>query len=521
MIKASVRLAACVIAICTPLTRTPTSLTTPVFGHAASDRGAAPVQAARLTLASYLSYHGGAGDDYALGVKVDASGYIYVVGTTNSSRSQPSIFVSKLDPTGKRLLYTTLLNDGCESEAGGIALDRIGNAYVTGSYVVKDSSGLCDLTEVVVARFSQVGAPTYISKFGGQSGFEAKDVGYGIAVDSLGNAYVTGQISSDDHFPTSAGAFMKIGPGFVHTDAFVLKVDTAGKLVYSTILGGSDLDGAQSIAVDGRGDAFVTGQTSSIDFPTTANAFERRWAKPHGIATAFVSELNASGSTLLYSSYLSGNAAEQGLGIATDQRGNAYLVGATDSSNFPTTSDAFSRSCGGDGHCGLSLADKSGCLNGCASFDDGFMAEISPRLAGKSTLVYATYLGGTLVDQALGIAVDAARNVYVTGGTSSINFPTKNATQSVHADAANALNPNLDCFIVALNPTRSGVAGLLFATFLGGNGTDFGRAVALGQAGAVYVVGTTNSSDFPVTSARQARIGGGNDAFVARFTVTL
>jgi Beta-propeller repeat len=513
-------LVALAIAACIVPAATTSALAATLAAARSSSHGAVPSQSARLAFATYLGYHGGAGDDYALGVKVDAAGYIYVVGTTASGLSHPSIFVTKLEPSGKKALYTTLLNSGCESDAAGIALDRAGNAYVTGSYVVKDSTGLCDLTEVVVAKLGAAGKPLYSVQFGGKGGFEAKDAGNGIAVDAQGNAYVTGQVNSDDTFPTTAAAFMKTGPGFVHTDGFVLKVDAAGKLVYSTILGGTDLDNAQAIAVDGHGDAYVTGQTSSTDFPTTANAYERQWARPRGLAAAFVTVLNAAGTSLLYSSYLSGNSAEQGLAIAVSQQGNGYVAGATDSSNFPTTASAFSRTCGGDAHCGLSVSDQGGCLNGCKAFDDSFVAEIDPRLSGKVSLVYGTYLGGTLTDQALGIAVDASHHVYVTGGTSSTNFPTDGAIQGAHADAANPLNPNLDCFVAELTPSKPGSAGLLFATFLGGKGDDYGRAIALGHAGAVYVVGTTNSTDFPASSALQARSGGAHDAVAVRINLT-
>src|SRR6185437_7484919 len=219
----------------------------------------------------------------------------------------------------------------------------------------------------------------------------------------------------------------------------------------------------------------------------------------------------------LYSTYLSGNTAEQGNGIAVDHQGDAYVTGATDSTNFPTTPNAYSRSCGGDAHCGLSLADKAGCISNCTFFDDAFVAEINPQLRAKSSLVYATYLGGTLDDEGIGIAIDAARHVYIAGVTNSTNLPTAAATQPTRGDAGNPLNPNTDAFVAELNLSAAGPAALLFSTYLGGKANDGAAGIAIGHGDAVYVAGTTNSADFPTVAPMQRRIGGGTDAFLAIF----
>jgi hypothetical protein len=473
----------------------------------------------RIALATYLGYHGGSGDDAANGMKVDATGHIYIVGTTSSGLSHKATFVAKFDPSGTKLLYSTRLHSSCDAQGADIALDGVGNAYITGLYTGKDTYGICDVTQVEVAKLGPTGVPLYDAHVGGLGGFDAKDWGNGIAVDRRGNAYVTGQIDSDDSFPTTAGAFMTKGPGYVHTDGFVLKVDGTGKLVYSTVLGGTDLDHGTAIAVDSTGDAYVTGQTSSIDFPTTANAYEPHWISPHGLVGAFLTVLNPTGSALIYSTYLSGNTAEEGVGIAVDRQGDAYLAGATDSSNFPTTPNAYSRSCGGDGHCGLSLADKGGCTINCTFFDDAFVAEINPRLRARAGLVYATYLGGALGDDPSGIAVDSAGHAYIAGSSSSTDFPIMAATQSARGDAANPLNPNTDAFVAELNLRGAGRSALLFSTYLGGKADDRASALALGPAGSLYVAGTTNSPDFPTVAPLQGRIGGGSDAFLVIFTI--
>jgi hypothetical protein len=229
---------------------------------------------------------------------------------------------------------------------------------------------------------------SYSTYLGGTSGEE----GFGIAVDSAGNAYVTGFTASTD-FPTTTGAFQSTLGG---SDTFVSKLNPTGTaLVYSTYLGGTNNDVGYGIAVDGAGDAYVTGATQSTDFPTTPGAFQR--SSGGGGQDAFVTKLNPTGTALVYSTYLGGTGEDRGYGIAVDTAGNAYVTGWTYSTDFPITVGAFQTSGGAP--------------------EDAFVTKLNPT---GTALVYSTYLGGSSYDFGQGIAVDTTGNAYVTGTTESL-----------------------------------------------------------------------------------------------------
>jgi PKD repeat protein len=281
----------------------------------------------------------------------------------------------------------------------------------------------------------------------------------------------------------------------------VAAYDTARPLVidpvlsYSTYLGGSSYyEHASSVAVDSAGNAYVTGDTQSPDFPT-ANALQS--TAPSSTWNAFVAKIDSAGSALVYSTYLGGSGfATEGTRIAVDGAGNAYVTGSTDAWDFPTV-NALQPTRGG-------LADA-------------FVAKLNPT---GSALVYSTYLGGSDVcdeygscygDFGSGIAVDSAGNAYVVGVTYSSDFPTVNALQPT-------LRGSRDAFVAKLNPAGS---ALVYSTYLGGTGDDFGAGIAVDSAGNAYVVGTTWSSDFPTVNALQPTFGGGwGDAFVAKIDPT-
>lgn len=231
-------------------------------------------------------------------------------------------------------------------------------------------------------------------------------MGGGIAVDASGNAYVTGSTGSPPDFPTTPGAFQTTHggkqDGFVsNQDGFVSKLNSAGSaLIYSTYLGGSGDDGGLGIAVDASGNAYVTGWTSSSDFPTAPGAFQTTYGGGQ-YGEAFVAKLNAAGSALVYSTYLGGSNQDYGSGITVDASGNAYVTGFTVSSDFPTTPGALQLTYGGNCDAFVSKLNVSG-----------------------SVLVYSTYLGGNDFDEGIGIAVDGLGNAYVAGLTDSSNFPT-------------------------------------------------------------------------------------------------
>ena len=311
-------------------------------------------------------------------------------------------------------------------------------------------------------------------------GGSSYDGGYAIAVDGAGSAYVTGWTESSD-FPATPGAFDRSHNGDL--DAFVAKLNPAGSgLAYATFLGGNYHDYGRAIAVDGAGSAYVTGDTSATNFPTTPGAFDTSY---HGGRDAFVAKLNPAGSGLAYATFLGGSDGDRGDAIAVDGTGSVYVTGDTESSDFPATPGAFDRSHNG--------------------YVDAFVVKLNPAGSG---LAYATFLGGRYYDFGYAIAVDGTGSAYVAGWTDSSDFPTTPGAfdRSYHGSG--------DAFVVKLNPAGSGLA---YATFLGGSVDDGGRGIAVDGAGSAYVTGVTYSSDFPTTpGAFDRSYNGWYDVFVAK-----
>jgi hypothetical protein len=259
-------------------------------------------------------------------------------------------------------------------------------------------------------------------------------------------------------------------------------------LVYSTYLGGSETDEGYGIAVDTSRNAYVMGETTSTDFPTTAGAFQTTNAGSTGV---YVTKLNPNGSALAYSTYLGGSDIDNGLDIAVDTSGNAYVTGRTFSTDFPTTPGAFQTTHGGGHH-------------------DTFVTQLNRT---GSALVYSTYLGGGGTDNGSAIAVDASGNAYVTGKTNSRVFPTTPGAFQTTSGGG-----KYDAYVTELNPTGT---GLVYSTYLGGSGTDYGYGLAVDTSGNAYVTGYTSSTNFPTTpGAFQTTNGGRNDAFVTKLNPT-
>jgi hypothetical protein len=326
------------------------------------------------------------------------------------------------------------------------------------------------------------------------------DYGNSIAVDSAGSAYVTGYTNSAA-FPVTGGSYQpKCGGCSVGMeDAFVTKLDPTGSfLIYSTFLGGLSNDIGNGIALDPSGDAFIVGQTFSLDFPTTPGAFQTSCGG--GSCTggdAFITELDPSGSSLIYSTYLGGSNINQGNGIALDASGDAYIVGTTRSLAFPTTPGAFQTKCT------------------CSMDSDVFVTELNPA---GSALVYSTYLGGSATDVGYAVALDSSDHAYVTGYTQSTDFPaTRGAFQTI-------LAANTGAFVTELNSTGS---ALLYSTYLGGSTKATtvaceacGTSIVVDSSGNAYVVGLTAESNFPVTPGAFQTVfmghSNGHDAFVTK-----
>jgi hypothetical protein len=393
-----------------------------------------------------------------------------------------------IDPV---VTFGTYLGGTGADAVAGIAVDANANAYVTGQTTSANfptasplQSATAGATDAFVAKLNAGGtALVYATYLGGS----AIDRGRAIAVDSTGAAYVAGDTASTN-FPTVNPITATAPAG---GNGFVTKLNAAGSaLVYSTYLGGAGTDVASAIALGAGGEVHLAGSTTSTDFPT-ANAVQ---AATGGAQDAFVSKLNAAGSAFVYSTYLGGSAAEDGLAIAVDA-GGAYVAGQTSSTNFPTTAGVFQTALAGGAN------------------PDGFVTKLA---ANGAALAYSTYLGGagvggngqapTGADSAAGIAV-AGGQAYVTGQTNSATFPT----------TAGALQPSLagegDAFVTKLS---ADAATLTYSTYLGGGSSDQGNAIAL-QGSSAYVAGSTASGDFPVANAVSVRAGNG-DAFLSKLS---
>jgi hypothetical protein len=309
------------------------------------------------------------------------------------------------------------------------------------------------------------------------------DAGTAIATDSAGSVYVAGWTDSADLRTQNSLRSKAVG-----TEAFVAKFSADGQtLIYCTYLGGNGEDRAYGIAVDGSGNAYITGSTSSTDWPVV-NASQRALA---GVKNAFVAKLNSAGNGLVYSTYFGGRGYDTGNGIALDATGSAYVAGETTSTDLPVHSPYQGSSSGGS---------------------DAFVLKL---LAAGNGIEYSTYLGGRADDRARAIAVDRTGAVYITGDTSSPDFPTLFAFQSTSGG-------NQDAFVAKLN--RFG--GLAYSTYLGGSGgtmglPETGAGIAIDTIGNAYVAGTTSSFNFPLLSAVQATHAGSQpDAFVAKINTS-
>jgi len=446
----------------------------------------------------YSTYLGGSNTDRGLGIAVDSSGNAYIVGNTESidfptvNPFQPTkgsnifsndVFVAKLNAAGNAFVYITYLGGISGDNAGDITVDSAGNAYLIGDTRSTDFPtfnaiqpsliGIGVISDMFVTKLNTAGnALIYSTYLGGTGG----DQGKGIAVDLGGNVYLTG--SAGNKFPTTSGVIKPIGGN----DAIVTKINPSGSvLVYSTYLGGSKSEVGHDIAVDSSGNAYIVGKTVSLNFPTTPGAFQTAAASK---GDAFVSKLNPTATALVYSTYLGGSKTDTGLGIAVDSSRNAYVVGNTFSANFPTVNPIQT--------------------NVDSAFD-GFAARLNPA---GSALIYSTYLsgGGPAFNSANDVAVDSSGNAYVIGEvSSSINFPTANAIQSIGGGSD-------DAFVAKLNPAGNAI----YSTFLGGSSIDHGNGIALDASGSAYITGVTCSTNFPLANPIQSIKNGGCDAFVAK-----
>jgi hypothetical protein len=445
---------------------------------------------------SYCTYLGGTGIGSITGVAVDALGNLYVAGWTEAldfptvgavqsvNKGSVDAFVLKLNAAGTSVVYSTYIGGRSDDRAAAIAVDSSGQAYVTGyttstnfPIVSAARSALGGTRNAFALKLNPAGSTLVYSTYLGGSNY---DMGNAIALDAAGEAYIAGDTYSTN-FPLSHPVQSSLGG---QSDAFITKLTTGGAISFSTFLGGSNTEHAGGIAVDSSGNVYVAGGTASTNFPI-AGAIQ---AALGGGQNGFVTKINTSSSTLIYSTYLGGNGGspatpEQANAIAVDASGSAYVAGVTNSTNFPVTSSAFQPAYDGA--------------------QDAFLTKIN---AAGNALVYSTYLGGSSFDWANGIAVDSSGNAYVGGYTLSADFPTDGGVQD-------ALAGMYDAFITKLNPAGS---GLVYSTYYGGTRSDTANALAIDSSGNIFVGGQTSSFDLPLQGAIQTTNNGGSTGWVMR-----
>lgn len=508
---------------------------------------------------SYSAFFGGNYGDTALAVAVDPSGYIYVAGETFSTTFSNNIpwsttnayqtnyhggnligdaFVAKFASNGSNFVYLTYLGGSSDDGAQSVAFDAQGNTYVGGFTSSADfptanimpGSGLStNISGVPVPRIAVYPTDAFMAElntngsrllYSGYLGGTEADGIMGIAVEPIsGTAFVTGYTYSTN-FPVTASAYSKKlscpNSLFYNANAFVAEIAPGGtNLNYSTYFGGTNFDGGRAIAFN-NGTVFVAGQTASTNFPAVnyihqfsgTNLVDGHFLNGSNVTTilfndAFVAAFTNSPTTglgLQYSTLLGGAFSDIAYGIAADALGNAYVVGSTTSSNFPSLNTV-----------GTNLL-TSYVLTNTVSYaaTNGFLTQI--QWNGTNAVIgYSALFGGYGVDVATAVALDPNKDAFVTGYASSTNFPVTMA--NIYGSLRSTNSGGSDVFVIAFNPNAS---GLLYSTYFGGAANDYGYGIAVDSASSAYVVGQTLSTNFPIFNARQKIMNGTNDAFLAK-----
>lgn len=382
-----------------------------------------------------------------------------------------------IDPV---LDYSSYLGGDDVDSVRTLAVDKDGNTYLGGrtdsfDFPETNRIGGRGLGDAFVTKINAAGDAVLYSTVIGGAGDDAANA---IAVNDAGEVFLTG-FNRSLSFPVTADAFQDFYAGG-SSDVFVSKLSADGTaLMYSTYIGGSFNDFANGIAIDAEGNAYITGATSSFNYPTTAGAFQP--IRGGFDLDIIVTKLNPAGTGLAYSTFIISEFEDEGYSIAVDAEGKAYVGGFTGGLFFPVTSNAFQRFC---------------------DFD-GFVTKFNPA---GSRVEYSTCLGGSRLDEVRGLAIDGSGTAYMTGFTRSLNFPVTQDNPLIRCGSAE------DAFAARLNDAGS---DLVFSGCLGGDRTDVGRGIALDSDGNAYVIGDTDSSDFPVTPDAISGVRqGGIDAFV-------
>jgi len=437
----------------------------------------------------FSTYLGGISHDYVEDLVIDNLGNSYLVGYTFSldfPLSEPiddtfngsrDIFVTKINSTGNGLIYSTYIG-GSDSDYGNtIALDSTFNVYIGGftystdypleNELIDSNSGSVD---GIITKINSTGNGLVFSTYLGGSSI---DYLYGLAIDDQNQTYITGYTLSSD-FPL----FNAYDDSRSNIDVFVTKLNETGNgLIFSTFIGGYDSEHGYDIAVDSDYNVYICG-LAMPGYPVV-NAYQS--SHRGGNYDGFVTKLNASGTGLIFSTYLGGNSDDKLRSIVLDFDDNVYVTGETDSSNYPILNQY--------------QGDQLG--------TDVILTKLS---SSGSTLEFSTYVGGDAADVAYGITLDSQNNPYVVGYTESTDFP---VIRSFDDD----LDGTRDAFLIGLNATGS---SLRFGSYLGGTGIDEARGVAISEDAFLYVTGFTISDDFPLQDAFQETKDGSYDTFLTK-----
>ena len=493
---------------------------------------------------SFATYIGGSDEDLATGVAFDKFNDVVIAGNTRSADfplftpletyhpgtcgglACRDVFVSKFNPVGTKLQYSSYIGGSNDDVASGAVVDGAGDIFVVGytlstdfpvtfhAFQKKFGGGTVTGDAFAFELASKGIGLEYATYIGGSSDDQAYSIALDYVSSATPSAYVVGYTTSND-FPTSTGAYQTVC-GLTQAgncaNGFATKVNYNGSIMqYSTFLGGSGGlgDAAYGTAVDSSNNLYISGITGSPNFPTTSGAYDRTCGSDalcDGTFDGFVTELNTTATAIVFSTFLGGSNYDYAAGITVDPAGAIYVSGNTISSDFPTTAGAAQATFGG---MSPGCVPTTGAICG-----DVTVTKLNP---GGGSLAYSTYLGGSLDEYpGLSMAVDASGNAYITGQTSSsTNFPLVSAFQPGYGGGST------DAFLTVVNPTGTAFTS---SSYLGGNGQDFGFRTAIDASGSVYVSGGTLSTNFPIkpgvfqaTCGTDGNCNGGlMDAWVAK-----
>ena len=453
----------------------------------------------------WSTYLGGSDVDLSYSVAVDSSGNAYVTGTAGSTDFPTvnpiqgtkaydwDVMVAKINAAGTAIVYSTYIGGNGFNEYGlAIAVDPSGNAYVSGGTNSTDFPGVTGgsiqstyggtgaYRDAFALKINAAGSAILWATYLGGSGDE---LGYGIAADSSGNAYVTGYTDSAS-LPWIGGSAIQPTYGG-NTDGFVIKIDSSGANVWATYLGTSDGDSLNEVLVDGSGNVWVGGSTGSSSWPgVTGGSLQPTYA---GNGDAVITEINSAGTAISYATYLGGSDSDDLRGLAFDSSGNVYVCGTTLSTSFP-------------GVTGSSIQPSN------AGDHDIYVAKLNST---ATSITWATFIGGSDYDISTGLGVDSSGNVYISGSSLSTDFPLSSAIQSTFGGG--------DADAIAAKINAAGTA-VVWSTYLGGSDSDQSFGAAVDGSGNFYIAGFTASNDFIGTSgsAIQPAYAGNTDVWLAK-----